>query len=222
MIDGMKVLGLDAGIGITSGRVWCGVSCPTAGDPQHIGRLFGVRGGTELTRPVFDTLLVLGKERQSSSFAPFLRMCISRSRGFSAVKERGFCMPDPCLSAFTGHMTMLLVVTSAYVSRNVRERGVHAHACGLCTCPCQHTSVHVSLLSAYPRIHGLVRESDQQGRKETVALCLVEVFPWRQLPVSSQTVGNEIRKEYTALGDYVNLSARLMGKAGPREIFVDV
>ncbi|PHJ17195.1 adenylate, partial [Cystoisospora suis] len=36
------------------------------------------------------------------------------------------------------------------------------------------------------------------------------------------TVGNEIRKEYTALGDYVNLSARLMGKAGPREIFVDV
>lgn len=25
VIDGMKVFGLDAGIGITSGRVWCGV-----------------------------------------------------------------------------------------------------------------------------------------------------------------------------------------------------
>ncbi|PFH35735.1 putative adenylate cyclase [Besnoitia besnoiti] len=36
------------------------------------------------------------------------------------------------------------------------------------------------------------------------------------------TVGNDVRKEYTALGDYVNLAARLMGKAGPREIFVDV
>ncbi|KAL8452190.1 hypothetical protein Emed_001497 [Eimeria media] len=36
------------------------------------------------------------------------------------------------------------------------------------------------------------------------------------------TVGNDLRKEYTALGDFVNLAARLMAKAGPREIFVDV
>ncbi|CDJ50309.1 adenylate cyclase, putative [Eimeria brunetti] len=35
------------------------------------------------------------------------------------------------------------------------------------------------------------------------------------------TVGNDLRKEYTALGDFVNLSARLMAKAGPREIYVD-
>ncbi|KAL8273282.1 hypothetical protein Esti_002783 [Eimeria stiedai] len=35
------------------------------------------------------------------------------------------------------------------------------------------------------------------------------------------TVGNDLRKEYTALGDFVNLAARLMAKAGPREIFVD-
>lgn len=36
-----------------------------------------------------------------------------------------------------------------------------------------------------------------------------------------QTVGNDLRKEYTALGDFVNLAARLMAKAGPREIYVD-
>ncbi|XP_026192791.1 uncharacterized protein LOC34622195 [Cyclospora cayetanensis] len=35
------------------------------------------------------------------------------------------------------------------------------------------------------------------------------------------TVGNDLRKEYTALGDFVNLAARLMAKAGPREIYVD-
>ncbi|CDI73907.1 adenylate cyclase, putative [Eimeria praecox] len=35
------------------------------------------------------------------------------------------------------------------------------------------------------------------------------------------TVGNDLRKEYTALGDFVNLSARLMAKAGPREIYCD-
>ncbi|KAH8739018.1 SgcA [Cryptosporidium ryanae] len=35
------------------------------------------------------------------------------------------------------------------------------------------------------------------------------------------TVGCEIRKEYTALGDTVNLSARLMGRAGENEILCD-
>ena len=39
--------------------------------------------------------------------------------------------------------------------------------------------------------------------------------------VNVQTVGNDLRKEYTALGDFVNLAARLMAKAGPREIYVD-
>ncbi|CDJ34954.1 LOW QUALITY PROTEIN: adenylate cyclase, putative [Eimeria mitis] len=38
---------------------------------------------------------------------------------------------------------------------------------------------------------------------------------------SGRTVGNDLRKEYTALGDFVNLAARLMAKAGPREIYVD-
>ncbi|OII72137.1 uncharacterized protein cubi_01470 [Cryptosporidium ubiquitum] len=36
------------------------------------------------------------------------------------------------------------------------------------------------------------------------------------------TVGCEIRKEYTALGDTVNLSARLMGRAGENEILCDL
>lgn len=31
VIDGVKLLGLDAGIGITSGRVWCGVSSRCVG-----------------------------------------------------------------------------------------------------------------------------------------------------------------------------------------------
>lgn len=43
---------------------------------------------------------------------------------------------------------------------------------------------------------------------------------WR-VGVVLQTVGNDLRKEYTALGDFVNLAARLMAKAGPREIYVD-
>lgn len=43
---------------------------------------------------------------------------------------------------------------------------------------------------------------------------------WQSVFIA-QTVGNDLRKEYTALGDFVNLAARLMAKAGPREIYVD-
>lgn len=36
------------------------------------------------------------------------------------------------------------------------------------------------------------------------------------------TVGCDLRKEYTAMGDTVNLSARLMGKAQSNEINCDL